>query len=200
MDIQLFLALVMFRLIMAITPGPNNLLLASCGFNFGFRQALPLLFGITAGFSVLILAVASGLGALLRASPGMVVALKVLGLAYIGWLALGLWRSPPPSAAQVSMKPGFLHGVTLQSVNLKAWIMALASLGTFATPGETYWQDVLTVALVFMAVGIPSHLLWIGMGTVIARQARAATMLLTFNRSMAALLMAWAALMLTVQI
>ncbi len=190
----------MFCLIMAITPGPNNLLLASCGFNFGFRQAVPLLLGITAGFAVLILAVAAGLGALLQASPGMVIILKVVGLAYIGWLALGLWRSGPTCEAHVARKPGFLHGVTLQSVNLKAWIMALASLGMFARPGETYWQDVITVSLVFVAVGIPSHLIWIGMGSVIARRARAATMLITFNRSMAVLLLAWAALMLTVQV
>jgi threonine/homoserine/homoserine lactone efflux protein len=35
--------------VMSITPGPNNLLLASSGVNFGLRKTLPMTFGITLG-------------------------------------------------------------------------------------------------------------------------------------------------------
>ncbi len=39
-------AFVSYVTVMSITPGPNNLLLASSGVNFGLRRTLPMLFGI----------------------------------------------------------------------------------------------------------------------------------------------------------
>ncbi|MFP3701842.1 LysE family translocator, partial [Burkholderia sp. SIMBA_013] len=35
--------------VMSITPGPNNLLLATSGVNFGMRRTLPMVFGILVG-------------------------------------------------------------------------------------------------------------------------------------------------------
>ncbi|WP_376753240.1 LysE family translocator, partial [Pantoea anthophila] len=38
--------------VMSITPGPNNLLLATSGVNFGMRRTLPMMFGILLGCAV----------------------------------------------------------------------------------------------------------------------------------------------------
>ena len=35
---------------MSVTPGPNNLMLAASGVNFGFRRTLPHMLGISLGF------------------------------------------------------------------------------------------------------------------------------------------------------
>lgn len=45
-------AFVSYVTVMSITPGPNNLLLASSGVNFGLRRTLPMLFGICVGCAV----------------------------------------------------------------------------------------------------------------------------------------------------
>ncbi len=45
-------AFVSYVTVMSITPGPNNLLLASSGVNFGLRRTLPMLLGICVGCAV----------------------------------------------------------------------------------------------------------------------------------------------------
>ena len=40
----------MFALMAAITPGPNNIMLAASGANYGFRRTLPHIIGVCFGF------------------------------------------------------------------------------------------------------------------------------------------------------
>ena len=69
MQIEIFLALVVFAFTTSITPGPNNMMLFASGVNFGFVRTIPHMCGIGAGFLVLLLAVGFGLGALLETVP-----------------------------------------------------------------------------------------------------------------------------------
>ena len=39
-----------FALTAAVTPGPNNIMLAASGANYGFRRTLPHIIGICVGF------------------------------------------------------------------------------------------------------------------------------------------------------
>ena len=43
---------------MSVTPGPNNLMLAASGVNFGFRRTLPHMLGISIGVGIQIVLVA----------------------------------------------------------------------------------------------------------------------------------------------
>ena len=49
--------------------GPNNLMLWASGAEFGFRRAVPHVLGTAVGIGAMALAVAAGLGALVRRSP-----------------------------------------------------------------------------------------------------------------------------------
>lgn len=51
---QTFTAVLLFSLVMAFTPGPNNMMLASSGATYGIRRTLPHLFGVSVGFPVMI--------------------------------------------------------------------------------------------------------------------------------------------------
>ena len=62
MSLDVFLALAVFGLVTAFTPGPNNILLAASGVNFGFAHTIPHMIGVTVGFVVLLTAFAAGLG------------------------------------------------------------------------------------------------------------------------------------------
>ena len=90
-------AAAMFGLATSITPGPNNMMLLASGLNFGVRRTLPLMFGISVGYVVLMLAVGFGLGETLRAVPGAFLGLKLAGGAYMLWLAWKIAISTPPS-------------------------------------------------------------------------------------------------------
>ena len=64
------LPLFWYALVMGITPGPNNLMLAASGMNFGLRRSLPHILGVLLGFTTLATVAALGLGALYLAEIG----------------------------------------------------------------------------------------------------------------------------------
>ena len=61
--------LVLFAAAMCLTPGPSVVLVTASAANFGFRGALPLIFGITLGFGAMVMAVGLGLAGLFHAEP-----------------------------------------------------------------------------------------------------------------------------------
>ena len=63
MSHQLFLAFIVFAVVMFFTPGPNNIMLLTSGLNFGFRRTLPHLAGVVFGFAFMIAVSGLGLGA-----------------------------------------------------------------------------------------------------------------------------------------
>ena len=53
MDTQLLIAALVFIVPMCFTPGPNNILCAAHGSQYGFRNTLPLIMGMAIGWSTL---------------------------------------------------------------------------------------------------------------------------------------------------
>ncbi len=64
------LSLTWFTLINSITPGPNNILLAASGVNFGVRASYPQMAGIFTGIVLVTLATGLGLGAIFDGLSG----------------------------------------------------------------------------------------------------------------------------------
>ncbi len=48
----LWLPLVTFALSSSITPGPNNIMLAASGVNYGFSRSIPHMLGVSIGFFI----------------------------------------------------------------------------------------------------------------------------------------------------
>ena len=55
------LSLIIFGLVTSLTPGPNNITASYSGFNFGIIKTLPHIFGVTLGFTSLVLFLTIGL-------------------------------------------------------------------------------------------------------------------------------------------
>ena len=55
------LPLIFFSVAAAFTPGPNNIVGSYSGFNFGIKRSLPLILGVTFGYTTLISLSAAGL-------------------------------------------------------------------------------------------------------------------------------------------
>jgi threonine/homoserine/homoserine lactone efflux protein len=89
MTLDQLLALSLYAFVMSITPGPNNTMLLASGVNFGFTPTLPHWLGVNLGFSVMILAVGAGIGALFEAVPALHLVLRYGGALYLLYLA---WR------------------------------------------------------------------------------------------------------------
>jgi DNA-binding transcriptional MocR family regulator len=103
------LAFITYTLIMSITPGPNNVLLAASGASFGFRRTLPHILGIGCGFSVQLLAVCAGLSALFARWPALQGALAWAGGPPTCCTSAGRCSEParPKPATPLAEDPGY---------------------------------------------------------------------------------------------
>ncbi len=185
-------AAALFGLATSITPGPNNMMLLASGLNFGVRRTLPLMFGVSTGYVVLMLAVGFGLGEMLRAVPGAFLVLKILGGAYMLWLAWKIARSAPPDEegeASGRRPIGFLGAVAFQWVNPKAWVIVVTAAATYVAP-DNFTRDLLMVTLLCGLINLPSISVWAVFGASLRRFLKDPLWLRRFNVAMAVLLVA----------
>ena len=110
--------------------------------------------GMLAGHFAATLAVAAGLAALLAASPPAMRLLTIAGSFYLVWLGVGSLRHSSanrtgPAEAPDASRRQFLRGVGVSLLNPKVFLLFLALLPQFVTPGVGW-----PVALQLVALGI----------------------------------------------
>ena len=87
--------------LLALTPGPDNVFVLLQSAQRGWRAGMAVVLGLCSGLVVHTAAVALGLAAVFAASAGAFTVLKVFGAAYLLWLAWQALR-PAPAPASVS--------------------------------------------------------------------------------------------------
>lgn len=143
MTLAAFLAVALMSLLAAVSPGPAVLMAARTGVAEGMRAGAFVALGIGAGAVVWAAAALLGLALLFEVAPAALWALRVLGGAYLVWLAVRLWRAadaPLSEAAVAPRSPGraFLRGLGTQLANPKPAVMFSAIfLGT--VPESAGW-------------------------------------------------------------
>lgn len=184
LPIDTLLGLVIFAFVTSITPGPNNLMLLSSGVNFGFWRTMPHMIGVSGGFMILALCVGLGLGTVLTAFPAFHLLLKILGGAYLLYLAWQIAKSDTLQQGAVGKTPMSLKAAALfQWVNPKAWMMAITSMALYTQTDKAY-SSMLVVAVVFTLVNLPCIMSWIGFGTAMRGFLSDPARLRWFNRIM----------------
>ncbi|WP_274628403.1 LysE family translocator [Arvimicrobium flavum] len=186
-----FLALLAYAFVTSITPGPNNFMLLASGVNFGFARTVPHMLGIGIGFLVLLLAVGLGLGAALTAFPMLHTALKIVGGAYLLYLAwkIAMSRSMSESGNADARPMRFIEAAAFQWVNPKAWVMAITAMAVY-TDAERPFLSVLLISTAFAAVNLPSVSTWAGFGMAMRSFLSDPVRLKWFNIAMGILLAA----------
>src|SRR5882762_6454453 len=81
---------------LSLMPGPNGLLALTHGALYGRRLTLFTVSGGVLGFVLLLALSMFGIGAVLGASVHALTMMKWIGGAYLVWLGIQVWRSPPP--------------------------------------------------------------------------------------------------------
>lgn len=187
MELKLFLSMLGFLWVAAITPGPNNMLLTASGANFGFLRSLWLLFGIMLGMQVMLMLVAFGIGGLILLYPSLHLVLKIAGSLYLLWLA---WKLATAKYEKLETGGGpatpmpFWQGGLLQLINPKAWLMALGAVASFSLAGEAYRASVIAISFAMALVNLVSGLIWLGFGSLIGRILRSPRAWTIFNVAM----------------
>lgn len=162
--------LALFAFVSSITPGPNNIMLTSSGIVFGFRRTIPHMLGVTFGFGVMLLLCAAGIGSLILAVPAAHVMLKVMGSAYLLYLAWQLRSIAFQKNTSADARPmSFLGASLFQFANPKAWVMAVTGVAAFLPTLQPVWLAIALFCLVFCAINLPCIVVWAGTGATLRR-------------------------------
>lgn len=165
--------------VMSITPGPNNLLLATSGVNFGIRRTLPMMLGIMVGCAIQTAITGLLLEGLLQWMGTVRMPLTLIGCAYLFWLSWKIFRAGVPELHEKARPMTLLGGALFQAVNPKAWLMA-----TNVALMYTANSGILVVMIGFMALNLPCILVWAALGDRLGKHLQVAWKLRLFNTIM----------------
>lgn len=161
----------------ALLPGPNVVFLLARSAQRGPWSAWRSALGVETATVLFALATAAGLGAVIAASSLAFGALKWAGVMYLCWLGVKALSAQPGDRAltldvrRESVTREFLAGFTLGIANPKVVLFFLAFLPQFVRPGAPVTAQLLTLGLVFAAVGLTCDALWCTLAGLILRAA-----------------------------
>lgn len=165
MELHTWLVYLLAATGLSLSPGPNGLLALTHGALHGRRKAMYTIFGGALGFVLVIALSMFGIGALLKASLAWLVVMKWLGGAYLVWLGVQVWRSPPigvdlgsvqaPARAGGSM---FRQGALSAMTNPKGLLFFAAFLPQFIDPTRSLAVQFVIMAGTFALIEIATEL------------------------------------------
>lgn len=191
------LPLLVFAFSASATPGPNNIMMLTAAAAHGLRRTLPQLAGVAIGFGVMVALVACGLGLPLTQSRTAQRVVQVVGAVWMARLAWKIATAPVHGDMQAVPPLGFWGACAFQWVNPKGWFMAVAATATFLPHGGNALVFGPLIGLVFTVVSVPCVGGWGLIGASGAPLLRHPVRLRVFNVTMAVLLLATVAAMLT---
>ena len=146
---------------LTLSPGPATIALAGLGMRSGVVAAIPFYTGMMASCAVIALAAAFGLNELFLASPLAYDTVRYLGIAYIVYLAVRIFRSAPPVEGTVVRLYGLRDGLLLSVLNAKYYVVVSAVFSQFLLPGAD--SNGLVVAALITLVAL-SQAVWLVAG------------------------------------
>jgi threonine/homoserine/homoserine lactone efflux protein len=189
--VSVVVPMAVFTLAGSLTPGPNNVMLAASGANFGFRQSSQHMLGVVTGASFLLYAVALGMGALFVALPALQLAIKIAGALFLLYLAWRIATATPGAADATHAKPlSFLAAFGFQFANPKAWTITAGAASTFMPTDINAAFAAGILAATFAVVAVPAVIIWTAFGVGIGRFLKSPRAHRLFNGAMGLLLVA----------
>lgn len=156
-DAHTLLSFFGIAVLLALTPGPDNLFVLMQSALWGRRAGLIVVLGLCTGLLGHTAAVAIGLAAVFAASPAAFTALKLAGAAYLAYLAWQVLRAPtttdnsgkPPQLANRAL---YTRGIVMNLTNPKVLLFFLAFLPQFTSPAAgPLAPQIIALGAVFMA-------------------------------------------------
>lgn len=160
MALDTWLIYLVATMALSLTPGPNTLLALTHGALYGQRKTLFTIAGGAVGFTLVVAFSMIGIGALLQTSAHFLTIMKWVGGAYLIWLGIQVWRSPPPVLdleANAPTKRGgklFQQGLISAVANPKAILFFSAFLPQFIDPQRSLFIQFVIMAATFVILEI----------------------------------------------
>ena len=154
------IGLLLFAVSMVATPGPANMILLNAGSQFGFKKAIPFVFGIILSKQLIIWPIGFGILTFFELFPNFVNFIKFLSCTYIIWLAWKLSNFKINVNKELEKPPSFFHGLPVHPTNPKAWAMVSVGFSNYTNPNESLLISTLILATIFIIIQFIFHNLW----------------------------------------
>ncbi len=173
--------LILFCCAAAFTPGPNNILGSYSGFNFGIRKSLPLILGVTFGYTSLLITLSAGLIIVFKNYPFLQHILKISGSLFLIYLAYKISFKNKLETKEIKNPVKFLNTFFFQYINPKGVIIAIICISTFVESGSNYLFHTMVVVIVSFIVSAASISSWCLLGKFLRRFATNKKFIQIFN-------------------
>jgi threonine/homoserine/homoserine lactone efflux protein len=161
-DPHVLVAFTLAGVVLILTPGPDMALFLGQTLTAGRARGFAAMLGVTTGTVLHSLIAAFGLSALLAASVVAFTALKVAGVAYLVWLAIGALRHGSAltlrkeSAARRPLGQVYLMGLGCNLLNPKIIMFFVTFLPQFVSASDPHaGAKLLFLGLYFVALAVP---------------------------------------------
>jgi len=162
-DLHVLLAFTLAAFVLIVTPGPDMALFLGQTLTAGRGRGFAAMLGVSTGTVLHSLIAAFGLSALLAASTLAFTALKIAGVAYLVWLAIGTLRH----GSALSLRPGngatrpfgqvYLLGLGCNLLNPKIIVFFVTFLPQFVSASDPHaGAKLLFLGLYFAALALPT--------------------------------------------
>ena len=176
--------LIFFSVAAAFTPGPNNIIGSYSGFNFGIKKSIPLILGVTFGYTILITLAAGGLNIIFSSYPILKTIIKIIGSIFLIYLAYKISFQNQVQKKTIKNPVKFFDTFIFQFINPKGVFAAITSISLFVELGDSYlFHSIVVIAVSFLcaATSITS---WCLLGKFLRRFAENKNFIQRFNYTM----------------
>ena len=183
------LSIALFWFVAAFTPGPNNVVASYSGFNFGITKTIPLILGVTLGFTSLIFFLTSGLINVFKIFPILQNILKYLGTLFLLYLAYKISFSKSSKEEEKKNPVTFFDTYFFQFLNPKGVLFGIIIVSTYLELGENYLSYAIQIVLLAFIFSSTSITLWTFIGKFLRKFATNDKFINYFNYAMSLLLL-----------
>ncbi|ARV92547.1 LysE family transporter [Bacillus cereus] len=157
----------LFVFISSFTPGPNNFLAMTYANQHGLKRSINFCFGVAFGFFILTSLCSFFNIVLINIIPIIEIPLKILGVAYMLYLAFKIITSKGRADHnEKNNKNLFTVGIFIQFVNPKGILFGLTVVSTFILPYYNSYSSFLLLSLFLGIVGLLSTFSWSLFGSI----------------------------------
>jgi threonine/homoserine/homoserine lactone efflux protein len=161
-------AFLTYIIIVAITPGPNNIMSMNNAIQKGFRKAIPFNLGIFAGFIFVLILCTVFSSLLFAVIPRIQFPMKVLGASYMIYLAVKPFLLSKKREAKDS-NGSFFIGAALQLINPKLMIYGITAISSFILPWYTDIPILAFFIFLLSFVGFACTICWSFFGSLLSK-------------------------------
>ena len=182
-------SIALFWFVTAYTPGPNNVVASYSGFNFGITKTIPLILGVTLGFTSLVIFLCIGLINIFKLFPLIQIIIKYLGTLFLIYLAYKIAFTKNSSDIKKENPVKFIETFLFQYLNPKGVTVAIIIVSNYVNYGENYISHAIQIILLALLFSSTSITCWTFIGKFLRKFATNEKFIKYFNYVMSALLL-----------